>query len=236
MRDPSSGRRRGIDRFISVALIVVLLCAAILRFAGINWDQHQHVHPDERFIVWVADTLSWPGDLATALDPARSTINPFRWPPGDGDLAGKPRNYAYGHFPLYLLALVAHAAQAAGSWFGRTTLAFPAALQPLHTIGRHLAEYQYLPLVGRALSTVADLGTLLLVYALGRRIGEQANGRMMTKDEGRRTHRPPRFPLHAPRTTEYAIRNTQPAFSPRPSTPSPSCPSSSAISWRWTRS
>ena len=241
MREQFAGRQKGVSRFIFLALIVVIFgCAALLRFAGINWDQYQHVHPDERFIVWVADTLSWPGDLATALDPARSTINPFRWPPGDGDLAGKPRNYAYGHFPLYLLALVAHAAQAGGSWFGRTTLAFPSAFQPLYTVGRHLAEYQYLPLVGRALSAIADLGTLLLVYALGRRIGEQANGRMTSKDEGRTgrsdARRPPRFTLHASRTTEYAIRNTQPASSPRPSTPSPSCPSSSATSWRWTRS
>ena len=138
---------------------------------------------------------TWPGDLATALDPARSTINPFRWPPGDGDLAGKPRNYAYGHFPLYLLALVAHAAQAAGSWFGRTTLAFPSAFQPLYTIGRHLAEYQYLPLVGRALSAVADLGTLLLVYALGRRI---TNYELRITNHESRNHD---ITLHASRST-----------------------------------
>ena len=193
MREQSFRRHQTTSRLIFLALItVIFLCAAILRFAGINWDQLQHVHPDERFIVWVADTLTWPGDPATALDPARSTINPFRWPPGDGDLAGKPRNYAYGHFPLYLLALVAHAAQAAGSWFGRTTLAFPPAFQPLYTVGRHLAEYQYLPLVGRALSAVADLGTLLLVYALGRRISGSTNQR-----------------ISGSRTTNHAIRNTQ---------------------------
>ena len=210
MREQFAGRQKGVSRLIFLALIVVIFgCAALLRFAGINWDQYQHVHPDERFIVWVADTLSWPGDLATALDPARSTINPFRWPPGDGDLAGKPRNYAYGHFPLYLLALVAHAAQAAGSWFGRTTLAFPATFQPLYTVGRHLADYQHLPLVGRALSAIADLGTLLLVYALGRRIGEQANGRMTSKDEGRRTKDAPPTTFPASRTTYHGIRNTQ---------------------------
>ena len=84
MREQSSRRHQTTRRLIFLALItVIFLCAAILRFAGINWDQHQHVHPDERFIVWVADTLSWPDDLATALDPARSTINPFRWPPGE---------------------------------------------------------------------------------------------------------------------------------------------------------
>ena len=195
MREQFAGRQKGVSRFIFLALIVVIFgCAALLRFAGINWDQYQHVHPDERFIVWVADTLSWPDDLATALDPARSTINPFRWPPGDGDLAGKPRNYAYGHFPLYLLALVAHAAQAVGSWFGRTTLSFPSALQPLYTVGRHLAEYQYLPLVGRALSAIADLGTLLLVYALGRRI---TNPELrITNYASRITHHASRFTLH----------------------------------------
>ena len=193
MRDPSSDRRQGVGRHIAPALLVVLLlCAVILRFAGINWDQHQQVHPDERFIVWVADTLRWPDDLATALDPERSTINPFRWPPGDGDLAGKPRNYAYGHFPLYLLSLAAHGAQAVASWFGRTTLAFPPAFQPIHTVGRHLAEYRYLPLVGRGLSALADLGTLLLVYALGRKI---------TNHELRITNYKLDITLHASRST-----------------------------------
>ena len=68
MREQAAGRQKGVSRFIFLALIVVIFgCAALLRFAGINWDQYQHVHPDERFIVWVADTLTWPGDLATAL-------------------------------------------------------------------------------------------------------------------------------------------------------------------------
>ena len=207
MREQFAGRQKGVSRFIFLALIVVIFgCAALLRFAGINWDQYQHVHPDERFIVWVADTLTWPGDLATALDPARSTINPFRWPPGDGDLAGKPRNYAYGHFPLYLLALVAHGAQAAGSWFGRTTLAFPATFQPLYTVGRHLADYQHLPLVGRALSAIADLGTLLLVYALGRRITNYES--RITNYESRITNHESRITNHEPRITNHESRIT----------------------------
>lgn len=157
-------------------LALIFFVAAALRFWNINWDQFQHVHPDERFIVWVADSISLPADLSAALDPARSTINPFRWPPGHGDEAGKPRSYPYGHMPLYLLAAVAHAAQAIGEWFGETTLAFPAALQPLHTVGRHLAEYNYLALVGRAISAICDLGVLGLVYASARRIYGLAAG------------------------------------------------------------
>lgn len=163
-------KRWGEQGGTAALLAVLLVCAAVLRLGHINWDEFQHVHPDERFIVWVADTVRWPGDLAAALDPARSPLDPFRWPAGANELAGKPRNYAYGHFPLYLLVAVAHAAAAVGDWFGRTTIAFPPAFQPIHTIGRHLAEYNYLTLVGRAISALADLGTLLLVYALGRQL------------------------------------------------------------------
>ncbi|MCX7706895.1 MAG: phospholipid carrier-dependent glycosyltransferase, partial [Anaerolineae bacterium] len=157
-----------------VAIVFLVLAGAALRLYDVNWDQFQHVHPDERFIVWVADTIAWPGSLAAALDPQRSTINPLRWPPADSpaskddSLAGKPRNYAYGHFPLYLLVVVAHVGQRIATWFEETTLAFPAWLQPVHTVGRHLASYNYLPLVGRVISALADVGTLILVYFLAR--------------------------------------------------------------------
>ncbi len=108
---------------------------------------------------------------------------------------------------------------------------FPPALQPIYTIGRHLAEYQYLALVGRALSALADLGTLLLVYALGRRM---RRSRGSGKQGSRRSTNGIRSTQS--RNTQYATRNTQPAFSLRPSTPSPFCPSSSATSLRWMRS
>jgi YYY domain-containing protein len=152
-----------------LCLAALIIAGGVLRFQHINWDEFQHVHPDERFIVWVADTISWPGSLRSALDPATSTLDPFRWPPNGGDLAGQPRGYAYGHFPLYLLVGVAHLAQSSAESIGSSTIALPAILQPIYSVGRHLAEYDSLPLVGRAISAMCDLGTLLLVFALGRR-------------------------------------------------------------------
>lgn len=162
----------------TVALLVALVAAGgALRFAHIDWDQHQQVHPDERFIVWVAATMHWPGSLAAALDPARSALNPFRWPAdAEASLAGQPRNYAYGHFPLYLLVGIAHAVQAVARWMGETTLVFPAFLQPFQVLGRQMADYNNLALAGRAISAVADLGTLLWVYALARQIGRPRAG------------------------------------------------------------
>ena len=97
MRDPSSRKRRVAGAIVTTAALVgLLVAAAVLRFTGINWDQRQWTHPDERFIVWVADTISWPAapatnfgqELRTALDPERSTLNPFRWPAGAGRSTG----------------------------------------------------------------------------------------------------------------------------------------------------
>jgi len=179
--------------------VLLFAAAAALRLSYLNWDQFQHVHPDERFIVWVADSVSLPGSLGEALDPARSTINPFRWPPAWNEQAGKPRSYAYGHFPLYLLAAFAHLAQRIALWFGETTLAFPPAFMPIYTVGRHLTEYNYLALVGRAISVVADLGTMALVYWLAQR----AYGRINESQIANRKSQT------ANRNTQYAIRNTQ---------------------------
>ncbi|MDP7260290.1 MAG: hypothetical protein QF376_05365, partial [Anaerolineales bacterium] len=34
-------------------LVVVVAAAAYLRFVGLNWDEFQHLHPDERFLTMV---------------------------------------------------------------------------------------------------------------------------------------------------------------------------------------
>ena len=154
--------RRGWPPILTIVLLVgILAVGGALRLYNVNWDRYQHVHPDERFIVWVADTVHWPGNLASALDPLTSPLNPFRWPPAPGEQVGQPRNYAYGHFPLYLLVAVAHGVQSAAAAAGRAGLAPGPDLL-------HAAEYQYLADVGRVISAVCDLGTLCLVYVLAR--------------------------------------------------------------------
>ena len=174
--------KRSLRAFRLLLFVLILVAAATLRFTHINWDQFQLTHPDERWVVMVADTMKWPEDgpirlaevLETAFDPVRSPFNPLRYPPNPGNpsdpQAGQPRNYSYGHFPLYLIVTAAHLVQIFATWLGETTLAFPAWMQPLHTVGRQMTSYAYLPLVGRAISALADLGTLLLVYALARRV------------------------------------------------------------------
>jgi YYY domain-containing protein len=93
-----------------------------------------------------------------------------------GERAGEPRNYAYGHFPLYLLVALAELAAAGARWFGETSLAFPHFLTPIYTVGRHLNEYGHMTLVARAISATADLGTLLVVYSMTSRLGRAELG------------------------------------------------------------
>jgi len=102
---------------VRVCLLLLLLLAAVLRFCGLDWDGGIGAHPDERYIVGVAEALRWPDRL-----------NPFDVSP----------DFAYGHLPLYLLAL---------------SRALDASADPLF--------------VGRGLAVLFDLGTVALTFALG---------------------------------------------------------------------
>ena len=65
---------------------VVILVATAVRLYGLNWDGGLGAHPDERFLVGVAEGLRWPDRL-----------NPLEVAPG----------FAYGHLLPYLVAMAA---------------------------------------------------------------------------------------------------------------------------------
>lgn len=76
-------------------LIIVL--AGIFRFIGLDWDQGQHLHPDERFLTMVATAVKIPSSFVDYLNPQISTMSPYN------------NNYSffvYGTFPLYLTKVV----------------------------------------------------------------------------------------------------------------------------------
>ena len=159
------------------ALIVILLVAAALRLTGLDWDEFQHHHPDERYIAWVATTIEFPalGSLGWAdLEPTTATFNPFRWPPDAASegivvFQDERRDFAYGHVPLYLGVLATRLAERVGP-----------ALVPLLPAGWSLTadvlngagriEFHHLTAIGRALTALFDVGTVLLTFVLGRRL------------------------------------------------------------------
>jgi YYY domain-containing protein len=81
-------------------VVLILLVGATLRLTGVDWDQGQHLHPDERFLTMVATSVSAPGSIGEYLDTATSPANPAN--------VGHPF-FVYGTFPLFLTKAVAAA-------------------------------------------------------------------------------------------------------------------------------
>jgi hypothetical protein len=125
-----------------IALLLILALALFLRFYGLEWDRGFLFHPDERQLLVVTDSLSfpWPPDWPLLLSPQ----SPWN-----------PKFFAYGSLPIYLLRVCASLAG----------LYHP-----------DLASIQSIHLVGRALSAFFDVGTVLLIYHLGRKLHNRLTG------------------------------------------------------------
>lgn len=81
-----------------VFLILILLLAIFFRFNNLNWDSNQHLHPDERFLTMVGNSLKIPNNIIDYLNSNKSTLNPAN--------VGY-KFFVYGTFPLTLNKLIA---------------------------------------------------------------------------------------------------------------------------------
>lgn len=147
--------------WLHIALLLIVVAAGFfLRLYHVNWDGNQHAHPDERWIAMVASDLEWPTSLAQGLDPRTSPLNPL-WSFRDN----APRSFAYGHLPLYLTAGTAAVLEKVAALWpeGGSPQVFGFDL-------RRAASYDHINLLGRALSALADVGVILLIYAIGKRL------------------------------------------------------------------
>ncbi len=73
-----------------ILLFLIVILAAVFRFHGLNWDQGEHLHPDERAIVMYTLQLQFPSSISQFF----SIQSPWN-----------PHFFAYGSLPLYLLKL-----------------------------------------------------------------------------------------------------------------------------------
>lgn len=150
-------------------LLLILAVAGGVRTLNLNWDQGTHLHPDERYLTMVVSALELPDHGSQYWDTATSPLNPTN------------RNYAhyvYGTLPLFATRVV-------GGWLDHACGDTPApvaqaarlvllgATTPCWT-GTY-SGYNGAHLVGRILSTLADLAALLALALLARRLyGERA--------------------------------------------------------------
>ncbi|HEU5440548.1 MAG TPA: DUF2298 domain-containing protein [Ktedonobacterales bacterium] len=140
------------------ALGLIALLALVPRLYGLNWDANNHLHPDERAIVFKAMCLAFPGTPRPAgCDPAYTGPGWFFSPASPLN----PHFFAYGTLPQYLLAGVAHLL----AWL--TTLTHgrfaPAG-------GGAWDDFDHFTLIGRVLSALFDAGSVLLAGLLARRL------------------------------------------------------------------
>lgn len=142
MRRTSLEARPTRRQALVVAGVLVLLLGAGLRLVGANWDDGEHLHPDERYISTVADNTYWPGGIEEYFDVERSRLSPYT--------TEKTRDYIYGTLPLFATKLVAAALGQDG--YGR-----------LYLVGRRLAA-----VLDTLTIVLVFLIALLLLEDLGR--------------------------------------------------------------------
>src|SRR5579871_102750 len=123
------------SRRVRNMLGAILVVAACLRLVGLNWDNGQRLHPDERFITMVATKIELPGALGY-FDTAQSTLNPY-----NNDFG----SYIYGTAPLFFTRALGDAIQGVMRAIPGDGGLFEDALHHL----RNLTSYGDITLLGR---------------------------------------------------------------------------------------
>lgn len=137
---------------VAVALGLILLLAGVYRLININWDDSQHLHPDERYLTMVVTGIQLPSSIGDYFDTAGSSLNP--------ENRGYD-NFVYGTFPIFTVKALADLTGLDG--YDEVTL-LGRALSAL----MDLVSIFLLFVVGRRLygTRVALLGSLLLACAV----------------------------------------------------------------------
>ena len=115
---------------------------AFLRFYGIAWDQDFHLHPDERFLTMVETSISPVSNIGEYFNTAASSLNPHNILDDSGNSIFP--FFVYGTFPIFLVRYIAELTGQAG--------------------------YGQVYLIGRYLSGLFDIGTIILVFFISRRL------------------------------------------------------------------
>ncbi len=143
----------------AVALAAILVFAGMLRLTDLNWDDGHHLHPDERHLTSVITGLAIPGSLSAYFDPDESSLNPYN---SEGT-----NSFVYGTVPIFLGVIATNLAEPVGNVV--SPLGWPVGLDDELDFGDR-TDYGHVPLVGRALSGLVDIGALIFAFLIARRL------------------------------------------------------------------
>ena len=127
---------------VILILALIIFCGAYFRFVGINWDENYHLHPDERFLTMVETALKPVENLREYFNTSTSPLNPHNILDVNGNQTFP--FFVYGTFPIFLVRYV-------GEFLGKTS-------------------YSEIHLVGRYLSGIFDLGTIVLIFFIAKEL------------------------------------------------------------------
>ncbi|MEX0749861.1 MAG: DUF2298 domain-containing protein, partial [Dehalococcoidia bacterium] len=176
-------------RVLAIAtLVAILALASFLRFTHINWDSpgagtsSGHLHPDERFLAQITNDTSFPSSPANYFDTETSGLNPYNIERANGE---RQTTFVYGTLPLFITKTV-------GEWLdedqrtnsdGETVYTSPWHAKVVRGAisavgfdlerdgGRLIFDGGYEGhLVGRVLAGLFDLGTIVFIFLIGRRL------------------------------------------------------------------
>jgi YYY domain-containing protein len=143
----------------------ILIFGIAFRVTDVNWDEGQHLHPDERFLSIVESSIELPDSPGQYFDSANSPLNPYN----------DRSTFVYGTFPLFLNKVVAEwLDQDEGGKTNGSADQFRGFFEKLgvqfkHENGAFVFDGGYdSQLVGRVLSAIFDVFTIALVFELGR--------------------------------------------------------------------
>ncbi|HLE80728.1 MAG TPA: glycosyltransferase family 39 protein, partial [Dehalococcoidia bacterium] len=141
---------------VPILLGIVVALALVLRLTGVNWDSDGrvsgHQNPDERHMANVATTIRFPSSPAQYFDTDESPLNPYNSFP----------SYPWGTLPLF-------GTKAVAELMDEAPLGGPSG-------GGTWSNYDHIHLVGRVLSSLVDVGSIIVTFLLGsylfnRRVG-----------------------------------------------------------------
>jgi YYY domain-containing protein len=90
------------DTLVYAGLALVLIFAFAFRLYHVNWDDNQHLHPDERHMTLTANAIKLSSDPIAYFETDTSTMNPYNV---------EVPSFVYGTLPLFSVKVAA-------SWLG----------------------------------------------------------------------------------------------------------------------